>query len=237
MASFKSTLLTEEINISKAATHKRGFDPEKSKGIPDSKSLTGIVLRAKKIYINDNLVTKIWPFSGKADLYLISAVFDDISKEPQSLSIKGFEGVDDDQYLTLDAHLYYWKQKNQETAPGKILSILQIVKSNEGVRDFGKALTKLKESTEYKSLAESIAVKIASGGADIIYEAANAFIGLIGSILSSTTDAYLITDVKSFTDITGDFNNLGDTKIFSRNENVWIDYILTVQDSDREKNL
>jgi hypothetical protein len=205
-----------------------------SLGIPTSKKLTGLEVRLSQVLIRDNKTSHVWPFIRYSNLYVITSSIDNLGTEPYLLNIKGFADVDDGEQLPLDRSLYYWKEdETKSKPPGAIHILASIIKSNEGIRDVGAALASLRKSDDFKTVIKAV-IAAATGSGAAIYEALLPLIGVIGEVLGKIDDTPLFTTVLSYTDINGDFDQLGRHPY--RQGNRYVDMVTTliVRDATRD---
>ncbi len=203
-------------------------------GIPTSDQITGLELRLSKVYIKDNKRRHIWPLTRYSDLYFIVSTIDTLGAEPYTINVRGFAHVDDREQLPVDRTVYYWKAKDSsDIAPGQIHFFGSIIKSNEGIRDLGKALSDLRQTDDFKSIIKTVVAAATSGGA-LIADALICIAGAIGSILGNVDDTPLITTVLSFTDINGNFDVLGRHAYTESNRYVDLETTLIIRDTTRE---
>jgi len=205
-----------------------------SLGIPTSKKLTGLEVRLSQVLIRDNKTSHVWPFIRYSNLYVITSSVDNLGSEPYSINLKGFADVDDGEQLPVDRTVYYWKEGGTKNRPpGAIHVLVSIIKSNEGIRDVGAALASLRKSDDFKTVIKAlVAASTGSGGA--IYEAFLPLIGVIGEVLGKIDDTPLFTTVLSYTDINGDFDQLGRHPYPQKNRYVDIVTTLIVRDATRD---
>ena len=207
-----------------------------SLGIPTSKKLTGLEVRLSQVLIIDNKTPHVWPFIRYSDLYVVTSSVDNLGTEPYSLNLKGFADVDDGEQLPVDRTLYYWKGDETKRPPGAIHVLASILKSNEGIRDVGAALASLRKSDDFKTVIKAV-ITAATGGGAAIYEAFLPLIGVIGEVLGKIDDTPLFTTVLSYTDINGDFDQLGRHPYPQRNRYVDMVTTLIVRDATRDPSL
>jgi hypothetical protein len=202
--------------------------------IPTSASLTGLEVRLSQVLIKDNKTPHVWPFIRYADLYVLTSTVDNLGGEISSLGLKGFADVDDGEQLAVERTIYYWKGVEGETkVPGAIHTLTSILKSNEGIREVGAALTELRKSTEFQGVVGTI-LSAATGGGSAIFDAFLPLVGVVGQLLGKVDDTPLFTTVLSFTDISGDFDNLGRHPYPQNNRYVELVSTLIVRDETRE---
>jgi len=206
------------------------------KSIPTVDTLTGIELRIQKVLVKDNKTTKVWPFPGYSDLYVIITTIDDLKNDPFKLTLEGFADVDDDEVLPLERTAYYWKEgRETPIPPGQIHLVLSVIKSNQGIRKLGKTLSTLKDRDDYRSVVTTVVEAIATGGTSTITSGLLALTGVVGALLGDVDDTPLITQVLSFTDINGDFASLGKHVSSRGNRYINLDMALVVRDAHRER--
>ena len=230
---FIPTLYQDTLSLPSSEYNKAPFT---KLGIPTSDQLTGITVRLSKILIIDNKQEYIPLIIRYSDLYLLITVVDDLGGEPQTISIKGFADVDDNEELPVDRTAYYWTAKDEnDKAPGQIHMVVSIIKSNDGLRNTGTAMQELQKSQDYKNIVQNIVKAAASGGASLISDGLIAVTGLLGSILGKVDDTPLITTVMSFTAIDGSFDNLGSHVLKRKNRYAEVEVSLVVRDKNREE--
>ncbi|MBC6697600.1 hypothetical protein [Hymenobacter sp. BT190] len=206
-----------------------------TRAIGTSGTVTGLEVRLSRVFIQDNRTPKVWPFPGFADVYLLLVVFDDLTAEPRTLTLSGFARIDDGEDLPVDKTAYFWKQPAESagTAPSQVHVLLSVLKSKKGLRDTAAVLTQARTSEDYRSLVGEVVGAIANAPArtaEVILQLA----GVVGGLLQNVEDKPLFTQVVSFTDINGDFDNLGKTAIVKGNNNVQTTLTLVVRDPARE---
>jgi len=205
-----------------------------SLGIPTSKKLTGLEVRLSQVLIRDNKTSHVWPFIRYSNLYVITSGVDDLGTEPYLLNLKGFTDVDDGEQLPVDRTVYYWKEDEAKSKPpGAIHILASIIKSNEGIRDVGAALASLKKTDDFKAVIKAM-IAAATGGGAAIYEAFLPLVGVLGEVLGKIDDTPLFTSVLSYTDINGDFDQLGRHPYPQGNRYVDTVTTLIVRDATRD---
>jgi len=205
-----------------------------SLGIPTSKKLTGLEVRLSQVLIRDNKTPHVWPFIRYSNLYIVTSSVDNFGTEPYLLNLKGFADVDDGEQLPVDRTVYYWKgDETKSSSPGAIHVLASIIKSNEGIRDVGVALASLRKTDDFKAVIKAI-IAAATGGGGAVYEAFLPLIGVIGEVLGKIDDTPLFTTVLSYTDINGDFDQLGRHPYPQRNRYVDLVTTLIVRDATRD---
>ncbi len=205
-----------------------------SLGIPTSKKLTGLEVRLSQVLIRDNKTPHLWPFIRYSNLYVITSSVDNRGSEAYLLNLKGFADVDDGEQLPVDKTVYYWKEdETKSKPPGAIHVLASIIKSNEGIRDVGAALASLRKTDDFKAVIKVI-IAAATGGGATIYEAFLPLIGALGEVLGKIDDTPLFTTVLSYTDINGDFDQLGRHLYPQKNRYVDMVTTLIVRDATRD---
>jgi hypothetical protein len=204
-------------------------------GIPTSNQLTGLELRLARVLILDNKQAYIPWIVRYSDLYLLLSTVDNLGGNPQTISIKGFANVDDNEELPVERTAYYWEPTSESLKPpSQIHLVASIIKSNKGIRDTGAALQKLQQDQSYMTVIQNVVKAVATGGASILPDTLIALTGLLGGILGSVDDTPLITQVMSFTGINGDFDKLGRHTFLRKNRYAQVETTLVVRDSNRE---
>ena len=214
---------------------KRGTTAQPA-AIPKSNNISGIELRLSRALIINNKTPKVGPFPGFSKMYLVIVVVSDIGTVMQTLDLKSFAKVNDNEDLPVDKTIYYWKQnKPKDKAPSQIHTLISIVKSKQALRDTGKILSDVKNDSEYASLVDTLKTTIGNAAdltniSNLVFSAAS----IVGKYLGQVEDKALFTWVKSFTDINGDWDQLGTTIKTQKNNFASIDLSLTIRDKNRE---
>jgi hypothetical protein len=202
--------------------------------IPTSKDLTGIEARLSQVFVKDNKTPHLWPFIRYSDLYVVTSSIDNLGGEPYCVSLKGFAKVDDGEHLPVERTVYYWTPDGAGSrAPGAVHVLTSVIKSNEGIRDLGAALTSLRNTDDFRTVVGAI-VTAAGAGGTAIYDAFLPLVGVVGSILGRIDDTPLFTSVLSFTDINGDFDQLGRHRYPQNTRYVDAVTTLIVRDANRD---
>jgi hypothetical protein len=207
--------------------------------IPTSKQISGIELRLSRVHIKDNKTAPVGPFPGLAKVYMLNIIISDIQQSDVELSLNGFEKIDDNQTLAVDRTVFYWKKTDETPKPPSQIHIMSsIIKSKKALRDTAKVMATAKDDPQYKKLTTDLAglLKSASGVTNIsgiILELAS----VVGSLLGNVEDKPLLTRFQSFTDIAGNFNQLGKTDHPFGNKYANLDYAIYIRDKDREEEI
>lgn len=208
--------------------------------IPDSKNITGIELRLSKAYIIDNKTPKIPPFPGYAKMYLVVVVISDTGAYLQSLDLKSFAKVDDEEDIPIDKNIFYWKHEDgiNQKAPSQIHASVSIIKSKKSLRDVGKVMSNVKNDPAYATLLDNIKEIVKSGAqVNMISNLAFTATQIVGKFLGKVDDKPLLTWVQSYSDINGDFDQLGKNTKSRKNRYAELNLSLTIRDTSREKAL
>lgn len=212
---------------------------EKTKptGIPSSNNLTGIELRLSKAFIINNKTPRIFPFPGYAKIYVIIIVVSDTGDVLQNLDLKSFAKVDDQEDIPIDKTIYYWKQnKKTDKAPSQIHSLVSVIKSKEDLRDVGNVLTDVRNDAKFSETIQKLKAVVNTTSqfndvSNILFEVGS----LVGKFLGRVDDKTLLTWVQSYSDINGDWDQLGKSIKNRKNRYAEIDLSLTIRDVSREK--
>jgi hypothetical protein len=205
--------------------------------ISTSRNVTGLEVRLSQVHIKDNRTLKLPGFPGRASIYLMLLVVDNLGAEPKALTISTFPDVDDNEDLPADRTAYYWESSDTQTvAPTQIHVMLSVLKSKKKVRDAGDALAAAKASPKYLDVLTQLVAAVATAPTKVA-ELALSLGGMVGGFLSNVEDRPLFSQVLSFTDIYGDFDALGKTEHLQENDFVSTKLTLAVRDVQREKEL
>ena len=233
MLNFQQNLYVEEHNFSENEVPKvatRGND------IPTSEEISGIEVRLSSVIVKDNKTPRVFPFPGLAKVYFLNLVVSDLPNNIIQLDLKGFEKVDDGDALNVDRTLFYWKKLTEDNVvPSQIHILTSLIKSKEDLRNVAGVLAEVKNDNDYKDLVSGLAavVKSATSVADvsnIIFSVA----GIVSKYLGNVDDKPLLTWVQSFTDINGDFNQLGKTDKSAGNKYASMNLSIIIRDKERE---
>jgi hypothetical protein len=203
--------------------------------IPTSKQISGVEVRLSKAYIIDNKTMRFGPFPGLAKVYLMNIVVSDVNSAAIDINLNGFEKVDDKTTLAVDRTLFYWKKaENAGKPPSQIHIMTSLIKSKKALRDTAKIMEDARSDEGFKNLTGKIGkmLKNASDFTNIsglVFEAA----GIVGKLLGKVEDKPLITRFQSFTDMAGNFNQLGKSNHPFSNRYAEIDYAVYIRDQAR----
>jgi hypothetical protein len=217
----------------------QGAENTKPEGISSSKNITGIEVRLSRAFIINNKTPKIGPFPGFSKMYLLVIVVSDKGEILQTLDLKSFAKVGDDEDLPVDKTIYYWKQQNKKDVnPSQIHVLTSIIKSKQNLRDVARIMADVKNDAEFGNLVSTL--KTVVKNADAVSQVANLIFsvaGVVGKFLGKIEDKPLLTWVQSFTDINGDFDKLGKTTIGRKNDYAALDLSIIIRDTQREVEL
>jgi hypothetical protein len=206
---------------------------EKSKpsGVSNSRNITGIEVRLSRAFIINNRTPKIGPFPGFSRMYMVIIVVSDLGNSLQTLDLKGFPKVGDNEDLPVDKTIYYWKQHNKkDKSPSQIHVFTSIIKSKQSLRDVGRILADVKNDEDFEKVVTDLKANAVS---NLVFSVA----GVIGKFLGKVDDKPLLTWMQSFTDINGDFDKLGKTTTGRKNDNAALDLSIIIRDTSREEEL
>lgn len=229
-AHYRALQLPTKLNLKEMPQVKRA-------GPSTSDQVTGIELRLSEVFIKDNATPHIWPFIRYSDLYVLAFAYDNLGRELAKLDLRGFADVDDNEALAVDRTIYYWKEsKPEDIPPSNVHLFAAVIKSNDGIRNTGRVLEKLSQKSEFQSATKDliqIAMNAASPTSALISSAALAVANVVGSVLGGISDRPLHVVHKSFSDINGNFDQLGRHEINDENRFVRIRSTLIVRDTRR----
>ncbi len=159
-------------------------------------NITDIEMRLKNVFIIDNRDP------GKGDIYIVTLVTDNVSKEPFSLNIKTFEDIHDNEALQIAPGGLTIYRNPANTLPRYLDFRILVMESDQEMRDAGSLISEITSSEQFKSVRDGIigmvvstnpATALITAGADIV-------IGLISTILKMNRDDQIIYIVGSFND-------------------------------------
>lgn len=213
-----------------------GVSRQPPQGIPDSSNITGIEIRLSRAFVIENKTPKVLFFPGFSKVYLLITVVSDQGDIVQTLDLKGFAKVGDNEDLPVDKTIYFFKKNQDNQSPSQIHVLVSIVKSKQPLRDVAKVLSDVKNDSEFASVVSSLKDIIKTANAadqvsNLLFSVANVF----GKFLGEVEDKPLMTWVQSFTDINGDFDKLGKTTIGRKNNFAALDLSIIIRDTYREE--
>jgi hypothetical protein len=235
MLNFRDNLYMDSYSF-KETKALRAMSAGETTDVPSSKQISGMEVRLSKAYIIDNKTAPVWPFPGLAKVYFMNIIVSDLSTAQIALDLNGFEKVGDKQTLSVDRTLFYWK-KTTETpkAPSQIHIMSSLIKSKKPLRDVAKVLAEAKEDAKFKSLTGTLAKALKNAAdfnniSNVVFDVA----AIVGELLGKVEDKPLLTRFQSFTDMAGNFNQLGRTDMPFSNRYAEVDYSIYIRDKARE---
>ncbi len=205
--------------------------------VPTSKQISGIEVRLSKVHIIDNKTTRVGPFPGLAKVYLINITTSDILGSEIDMSLEGFEKVDDNQTLAIDRTLFYWKKSGETPkAPSQIHIFSSLIKSKKPLRNVAKILSEAKDNEKIKSLTSGLGELVKNASkfnalTNVLMQVA----AVLGELLGNVEDKPLLSRFQSFTDVGGNFNQLGKTDLPFANMYANLDYSIYIRDKKRQE--
>jgi len=209
----------------------------RSGDIPTSEQISGIEVRLSKVFIIDNKTRQFGPFPGLATVYLMNMVLTDLGTSEIDLNLNGFEKVDDRQTLAVNRTLFFWKKTEENLkAPSQIHIMSSLLKSKKGLRDTAAVVASAKDDSNFQGLTSQLGglLKTATNFgtiSGIVFQAAS----IVGNLLKDVEDKPLLTRFQSFTDLGGDFNQLGKTDNPFSNRYAELDYSIFIRDKARQQ--
>ncbi len=210
-------------------------------GISTTDEITGIEVRLNDVHVINNRApgikignTKIIP--GYAKVYFLTIVASDTENNAVDVSLKAFPKIDDHESLPVDKTIFFWKEENEDDrSPSQVHVFSSIVKSKKGLRDAGEIMREVKSDAEYKSLIDQVAnVVLKASAVGQVVDTVTTLASVVGKFLGKVEDKPLISVLQSFTDINGDFDNLGKTPKSFENKWARIGLSITIRDTSRE---
>jgi len=205
--------------------------------IPTSEQISGIEVRLSKVFIIDNKTRQFGPFPGLATVYFMNIVLSDLSTTEIDLNLNGFEKVDDRQMLAVDRTLFFWKKTDDTPrSPSQIHVMSSLLKSKKGLRDTAAVVAQAKDDNNFKDLTSQLGSLLKTATSfttisGIVFQVA----GIVGNLLKDVEDKTLLTRFQSFTDLGGDFNQLGKTDNPFSNRYAELDYSIFIRDAARQQ--
>lgn len=205
------------------------------KGISSSKNVTGVEVRLSRAFIIENKTKPVLFFPGFAKLYLLVTVVSDQGNIVQTLDLKSFAKVGDNEDLPVDKTIYFFKKNEDNESPSQIHVLVSVVKSKQALRDVAKVLADVKNDKEFGDLVSTLKNSIKNANAvDQVSNTLFSVAAVFGKFLGEVDDKPLMTWVQSFTDINGDFDKLGKTTIGRKNNFAALDLSIIIRDMERE---
>jgi hypothetical protein len=233
MIDFNQNLYVEDYNFQDT----QEIRPATRGDIPTSEEISGIEVRLSKVFIIDNKTRQFGPFPGLATVYLMNIVLTDLGTSEIDLNLNGFEKVDDRQTLAVNRTLFFWKKtEDNQKPPSQIHIMSSLLKSKKGLRDTAAVVAKAKDDSKFKDLTATLGTVLKTASnfsniSNIVFQVA----GIVGELLENVEDKPLLTRFQSFTDIGGDFNQLGKTDNPFSNRYAELDYSIFIRDKARQQ--
>jgi hypothetical protein len=113
-----------------------------------------------------------------------------------------------------------------------------LIKSKQALRNTADILTKAKDNSDFKDLNGKLGTLLKNAGAvtnvsNVVFEVA----GIVGKLLGKVDDKPLLTRFQSFTDVAGNFNQLGKTDHPFKNRYAEVDFSIYIRDKDRQEEI
>ncbi|GAB2799196.1 hypothetical protein GCM10027275_51280 [Rhabdobacter roseus] len=205
--------------------------------IPASSEVSGIELRLTDVFVMDNNTHA--PLSKKkdkgADLYVIVIAINDLGNVVQTLDLKGFPKTLDNTGLGINRTIHFW-QKTETTpkAPSQIHTFISVIKSKQKTREAGEILSNAKNDTEFSNIITSIK-DIAKNATPVgqVADLVTSLAQVIGKFLGKVEDQPLFTWFQSFTNLGGDFDDLGITPVTLKNNFVSVTINKIIRDANQ----
>ncbi|MFD2935388.1 hypothetical protein [Spirosoma flavum] len=205
--------------------------------IPTSDNISGIELRLSQVFVKENGTIRFPPFPGFSKLYVTTIVISDLGNVIQTLDLKGFPKVGDNEELPVDRTIFFYqKTDSSPKPPSQIHVFISVIKSKQALRDVGKVMTSLKNDEEFAGIVstiKSIAKDATAAGqiSDLVLQVTS----IIGKFLGNVQDKPLFSWFKSFTNLGGEFDNAGISIVPKENEKVKVVINNIVRDKEREE--
>lgn len=168
-------------------------------------TITSILIRLKKVQILN--IHEGWRDKA-GEIYLVTSVIDGLTEKPIVLDVKPFPGIKKNDFLDIGERgvaIY-------QNPPGKLPRFLdiriQIVETDERLRDAGKVLTEISKDQDFRDKQKvlSTLATTATPMLSTVVGLARAVINIIGGILKMNRDDQICYYAATFTD---KFDNLG----------------------------
>jgi hypothetical protein len=166
----------------------------------------------------------------------MNIIASDIYGTDVDLTLDGFEKVDDNHTLAVDRTLFYWKKTEESLkSPSQIHIFSSLVKSKKSLRDTAKIIAEAKENEKIKSLTSGLGSLLKDASkfnslTNVLMQVAS----VVGEMLGKVEDKPLLSRFQSFTDMAGNFNQLGKTDHPFGNRYADLDFAIYIRDKARQ---
>jgi hypothetical protein len=133
--------------------------------------------------------------------------------------------------------LFYWK-KTDETpkSPSQIHIFSSLIKSKKSLRDTAKIIGEAKDNEKIKSLTSGLGELVKNASkfnmlTNVVMQVAS----VVGDLLGKVEDKPMLSRFQSFTDVGGNFNQLGKTAFPFGNMYANLDYSIFIRDKERQQ--
>lgn len=187
----------------------RGLIPERARDTLMSMALepaiTSILVRLKKVQILN--IHEGWRDKA-GEIYLVTSVIDGLREEPIVLYVEPFSGIRENDFLDIGEPGVAMYQNPPGKLPRFLDIRIQIVESDEKLREAGKVLTEISNDQDFKDNQKALSI-LATTPTPILSTVvglADKVINIIGGILKMNRDDQICYYAATFTD---KFDNLG----------------------------
>lgn len=199
--------------------------------ITRSKQLSGIELRIRSVYVKDNRTLRFWPFPGLANLYLLLFVVSDVPNQSiKPVQIITFPAVGDRENLPTEETIFYYLDESGKEMPGQLHLVASVIKSKKGMRNAGAILENLQQDEEYNGLLQQLSgITRNALTMSTVIEGIKSLGTIVGRYLGKVEDRPLATVMRSFTALSGDWDQAGSRIISIPTKNVDFHFDLTIR--------
>jgi len=155
--------------------------------IPLIQQKKAVAIRLDKVLIKD-LNSRI---RKKASIIVITTVSDGTKENPVMVTLDSYDNIREGCKLPMSQVMMYHKESEQ--LPSFLDGRILIVKSNQGIRNIGTALSTIKDDSQYKSAIDAL-VPLLAGGVltEAVKTTLNLVVQIIGNVLKTKKDDKLL---------------------------------------------
>jgi hypothetical protein len=140
----------------------------------------------------------------KSDIYVITTIVDDYSKDPVTCELNSFSNINKGDRLTIASEFGVKMFQCSGRIPTYLDIRILVVRSKKGIRDLGQALASIRGDSDFKDTVQKLA-SLVTGPIGIVTAQIEQIVGVIGKILQLKKDDQLCYYCAT---ITRDFDNL-----------------------------
>lgn len=149
----------------------------------------------KSVQVKDNK-----EILGRAQVYVVTVVTDDVSKNPFCIALKTFDNVANKDYLPFGPAGVAIYRSPRDSTPEFLDYRILVMASRERIRNAGAVLAGILNDESYKSLMNEVSLVVAAGNAPagFIIRAADSLLGIVAKLMKADYDRQIIYIAGSF---------------------------------------